>query len=114
MSAGLSTKQINDRIYNRLQTVKRQLERAGVPVHYHKFQLTRFEPENSRAIGGWNISFRIIHASNGEVAGSPQIYISGSTQGDFRFGGFLATSASNGSFEDGIKKLIELFAEVQS
>jgi hypothetical protein len=111
MSAGLSTKQINSRIYNRLQTIKRQLSRAGVPSTYHAHQLCRFETVNTPNIGGWNISFRVIRASNGESAGTPSLYITNSLQGGFHFGGWDADN--NGAFADGIKKLIELYAEVQ-
>jgi hypothetical protein len=109
MSAGLSTKQINSRIYNRLQTIKSQLTRAGVPVVYHVQRLGNFVPATGRAVGAgcWNISFRVIHASNGETAGAPCIVIQNSAQGDFTFGGF--NERNNGSFADGIAKLIELY-----
>jgi hypothetical protein len=110
MGAGLSTKQINSRIYNRLQTIKRQLERANVPVAYRHKQLLRFEIENTSRIGGWNISYQTIRASNGETAGAPSIYITSTIQGDFRFGGF-SNQHDTGSFDAGIAKLIELFSE---
>lgn len=107
MGAGLSTKQINGRIYNRLQTVKRQLERAGVAVIYKDYSLVRYETEHTQKIGGFNISYRISRASNGETAGFAGVLISGALQGDGRY----SRMASEGTFEQGIAKVIEIFGE---
>lgn len=108
MSAGRSTKHINNSIYRRLQKIRRQLQRAGVATVYKNYQVFRFEPQGSQAIGGFNIAFSFIHASNGESAGSPVIKIHGALQGDFTYGGWKNI---NGTFEQGIAKLIEIFAE---
>lgn len=106
MSAGLSNKQI----YNRLQTIKRQLERAGVTVIYRKRQLVRFEAEGTHKIGGFNISFEVLHARNGECARTPVVYITGTPNHlEGRYGG---RDFNHGTFEQGLEAVINLFSEV--
>jgi hypothetical protein len=119
MGAGISTKQRSGYIYRRLQKIKRQLRDAGVPSEYHNYQLCRYEPVGTQSVGGWNISFRTIHASNGESASWPVISIVDSLEGDLRFGGpgvsytYREAPITKGSFEDGLKKLVELFREFE-
>ena len=107
MGAGLSQTQIRSRVYNRLQTVKHRLERAGVSVVYRKGSLVRYECQNSQKIGGFNISYSISRASNGEVAGFPRVYITGA----LRDNGTYGWQETLGTFDLGIDKLIELFSE---
>lgn len=108
MGAGLSSKQINSRIYNRLQSIKNQLAKAGVTVVYKNYSLIRYEAEHTQKIGGFNISFNVMRASNGEVAGSPSVYITNALEGN---GSYSWREKSAGSFEQGISKLIEIFGE---
>jgi hypothetical protein len=108
MSAGLSKKQINGRIYRHLQTIKRNLELAGVHVSYRKYQLCRFEQEGTQKIGGFNISYSVSHASNGEVAGVPVVYITGTMQPDARYGGW---TDNHGTFVQGIANIVNQFSE---
>jgi hypothetical protein len=107
MGARPSQKQINSRIYNRLQTIKRQLQKAGVAVIYKDKSLVRYETTNTEKIGGFNISYRTLHANNGEVAGFPVIYITGTMSEDGTYG----WQKPQGSFDMGINKIIEAFAE---
>jgi hypothetical protein len=109
MGAGLSTKQINGRIYNRLQTIKRNLERAGVAVVYRNYSLIRFEAEGTQKIGGFNISFSVSTASNGKCA--PLVYITGSLRQNGRWGGW--NNLNHGTFEQGIAAIINTFSEVR-
>ena len=108
MGAGLSQKQIYSRVYDRLQSIKRDLECQGVAVIYRKQSLIRYEVENSQKIGGFNISFRISNSSNGEVAGFPTVYITGALRDNGNYGWH---QPSNDTFEAGISKLVELFSE---
>jgi hypothetical protein len=108
MGAGLSQKQINSRIYNRLQTIKRQLEQRGVSVFYGNHSLCRNEVEGSQKIGSFNIRYDISRASNGETAGFPQVYITGA----LRDNGTYGWQKEAGSFDKGIEKIIEIFSEM--
>ncbi len=110
MGAGISNNAMNSRIRRRLQKIQNQLGVAGVKSVYRNYQLVRFEDLNDLAIGGFNITFNVLRASNGESASFIHIIIRHTLQGDFSFGG---TKEVNGSFDDGIKKLIEIFAEVR-
>ena len=73
MSAGLSQKQIYHRVYSRLQGIRRELQRAGVPVAYGNRTLF-YNGEDAHV--GFEIGFRVLQASNGEVAGLPFVSIS--------------------------------------
>jgi hypothetical protein len=92
MAAGLSRKQITSRIYRRLQAIARDLHRAGVHTQYnratstqyaHLVYFTSFDAPSMKEFiaprptvdGGFNVKFSISRASNGEVFGSPTIYV---------------------------------------
>lgn len=102
MGAGLSTKQINSRIYRRLKSIEYDLSKAGVNSIYKRFELVFFEGDgitipHSRIDGGFNIKFRISRASNGETAGFPVILTV--LNGERKTFGWQEPA---GSFEDGI------------
>ena len=74
---------------------------------YTKDSLVRYEAEHTNAIGGFNISYNVSRASNGEVAGFPSVYITGTMKQDGTYGWMK----KDGSFEQGIDKIIEAFSE---
>lgn len=113
MSAGISTKAMNSRIRRRLKKIQNQLGVAGVKTSYRNYSLARFEADGSQKIGGFNISFRVIRASNGESAATPTVYISHvNVNVDGFYGGWDANN--NGSFDQGLAAIINNFSEVQS
>ena len=108
MGAGLSKTQRNRRIYTRLQSIKRELIRAGVPTLYKGGQL--FLNDIANIGGGFNVSYIWLDASNAEGAAIPQIRIQPPNPilHSEDFGGrWVATK--NGTFEQGIARLKELF-----
>jgi hypothetical protein len=74
MAAGLSKRQIYRRVYSRLKQLQWELARAGVYSVYRKQQLASDEDKNPSGLQ-FNVSFRILSASNGEVAGLPVVTI---------------------------------------
>ena len=64
MSAGLSKKQIYTRVYTRLMGIQHKLFLAGYHTNYARSCLWHY--------GKCVVSYRILHASNGEVAGIPE------------------------------------------
>ena len=116
MAAGLSQKQITARIYRRLLSIARDLRRAGVHTQYQKATAQRyaklvfFEGDgvlvpHSNVDGGFNISYSVSRASNGETFGSATIYLV--YKGESTNYGLASV---NGSFEQGIARIKELFA----
>jgi hypothetical protein len=120
MGAGLSRKQIRDRVYRRLKSLEYELSKAGVATIYEKATAARdaslvfFEGDGSTVFphnpvdGGFNIKFNISRASNGEVFGSPTIYLV--YKGESKNYGWTSV---HGNFETGMAKIKELFSTKQ-
>lgn len=110
MGAGLSNKQIQGRVYRRLLAVGRDLHKAGINTIYRRGALVFFEGDGitfpyNRTDGGFNISYRISRASNGEVFGTPTVFMT--YKGEAKQYGF---SDTGGTFEQGIAFIKENFA----
>jgi hypothetical protein len=71
MGAGLSQKQIYTRTYNRLQRHMYDLRAAGVDAGYSD-RVVKGQDEWGN---GFSISYKVLRASNGEVAGLPTVSI---------------------------------------
>jgi hypothetical protein len=119
MGAGLSQKQITARIYGRLKSVQYELAKVGVNTVYKKATASRyaevvwFEGDGitfpvKHIDGGFNISFNVSHASNGECFGFPGIYFV--YEGERKNYGWLKP---DGSFEQGLARIKELFSAKQ-
>jgi hypothetical protein len=108
MGAGLSKAQIDGRIYSRLSSMKRDLQRAGVSVSYRRQQL--FLNDVANVGGGFNVSFKVSRASNGETFGAPIITIHPPDPmlEHEVFGGWC-TDKQNGTFDQGVARLKQLF-----
>lgn len=109
MGAGLSKRQRNQRIYTRLQSVKRELIRAGVPTLYKGGQL--FFNDITNLNGGFNVSYKWIGASNGECAATCVIHIQppDPVLHAENYGGWCTDKANDGTYEKGVARLKELF-----
>jgi hypothetical protein len=111
MAAGLSSKQIYGRIYNRLQSIRYKLVKAGVETIYRKSQIfpdvTKY---NGTEADGFNISFDTWRASNGETGGFAKCTIFyNDSRGTVQFGHMLA----GGSFEQGIAEVVRIYGRTQ-
>lgn len=107
MGAGMSRKQFNDRVYKLLKRTQRDLLKAGVPVKYEKYQLFPDMTNDKRDIA-FNISYNRLNASNGEVAGIPQIRVQ---VGAGRIEKYGWCTSPDGDFDKGVARIKELFAK---
>ena len=73
MATGLSKEQARKRVYGQCRTIKRRLERAGVPVGYRRGQLFH----SADAHGGFVVCFHRIDATNGETSLLCEIVVDG-------------------------------------
>src|SRR5207249_9066120 len=73
MTTGLSREQARKKVYGQCRTIKRRLERAGVPVGYRKGQLFH----TADAHGGFVVCFHRIDATNGETSLLCEIVVDG-------------------------------------
>ena len=96
MSAGLSSKQIYSRTYRRLKGIQRNLLKARVPAKYHDREVFGTVAESS-----FHVFYRVLRASNGEVAMLPHVNVS--------FNGAVENFDHLG-FKRGIERVRELFA----
>lgn len=105
MGAGISKKALYGRIYNSLKRIQRELETAGVVTKYRGQQLY----SGDDAHGGFNISIRVIRASNGECAGINTVYIpaSGERVKDETY----CFNGANGDFKQGIARVKQIFVK---
>jgi hypothetical protein len=78
MSAGLSKKQIYNRIYVRLQKMSSNVRKAGGTTSYSKGELSGEYKEKPYCV--W---FNVQQASNGEVAGFVQVAIDKEIKAEF-------------------------------
>lgn len=110
MAAGLTKKQISDRIYRRLQTIRLQLAAAGVDCKYVRggYLIYQEPPEGVRrgpGPFGFHIAFTVLRASNGEVCGSPRLQLN-----EFHVKWLDKNLYTGTQFKAGIMRLIELHA----
>lgn len=70
MGAGLSQQQINSRIRRRLYALRYELEKRNVEAAYSRFELTATTPDASL-----RVFYKILRASNAEVAGMLQVKV---------------------------------------
>lgn len=112
MAAGLSKKQMYRRIYNRLQSFRYKLERAGVRSSYSKQQVCWDSTDDTRhlTVTGFNIRFDIGRASNGECGGFPRITIY-YVDGTHKVYGWMCEA---GTWDAGFQLLITLFARQEA
>lgn len=103
MGAGLSTKQFNNRVYKRLQRIKRELENAGVSVKYENYQLCSATDGKQFS---FNISYCRLNASNGETAGLPSVRLQVGANPIERF--------DHLSFDRGIARIVEVVKQAKS
>lgn len=96
MGAGVSQKVVNGHYYRRLKKLQRELEAAGVPSQYGRWQLLS-------TTGDWRISFNTLRASNGETCGMMHIAI-GNPQENY---------GKNWDAEKGIARIKQLFGRTQ-
>ena len=120
MAAGLSSKQINSRIYNRLKATEYRLDKAGVNTVYEKATPRRraalvfFEGDGSTVFpytivdGGFNITYSVSHASNGETCGFQRIFVT--LKGESKTFGW---QEPDGTIEAGIEYVITNFTRFQ-
>ena len=99
MGAGVSQKVMNGHYYRRLKKIQRELERAGVPSQYGRFQLFG-KGEGRKA---WAAFYNTLRASNGETCGLLHISIN---HGDFIP---LESYGKNWDSDKGIARIKELF-----
>lgn len=108
MAAGLTKKQWYTRMYNKLQSTKRELEKAGVAVVYRNLQLfpdmTGLTHETHDL--GFNISFQTSRASNGEAAAWQVITVV--IDGKKELYGWMQ---KDGDFEKGMLRVSQLFGK---
>jgi hypothetical protein len=114
MGAGVPIKARNARVYRLLKKQQRELQAAGVGVAYRNYSLFH---EDSRDIGGgFNVRYSWIFASNGECAAAPVVTIPADVIAGVvldkteMYGGWNNTPVRLGTYEQGIARLIELFA----
>src|SRR5271166_1753991 len=107
MGAGLSRKQKNSRVYNRLKAIAWKLERLGVTSRYHRFQLCA-ETTGLDAVGGFNIRYNWSSASNGECAGFQVITIFPYAEASETYG----WQQKNGTAEQGLNRIVDLFSRL--
>ncbi len=100
MGAGISKEQKSRIASRELTKVQKDLEKAGIGVYREKGALIHYENKSDGS--GFNISFRWIHASNGECAGWPVVYL-GSMNPIAPGKVFSAPSWLPDSWEDGIR-----------
>ena len=103
MGAGVSQKVMNGYYYRSLKKLQRELEVAGVPCQYGRFQLFgvrngMWYTENG---GAFRISYRTLRASNGETAGRMLI--------SYNDGGIMRTNFDNP--EQGIAEIKRQFGK---
>ena len=107
MAAGLSRKQRNARVYNRLRAIGWKLERQGVTSAYKRFQLCA-ETTGLDAVGGFNIRYTWSFASNGECAGFQVITVHPYAEASEYYG----WQQPNGTAEQGLNRIVELFSRL--
>lgn len=105
MAAGLTPKQIRARIRYRLRKIQVELEHAGVPTLYHRYQLCPMLEEGQDVNQAFNVSFRVLRASNGEVSVLARITVirSDGVREDY------GMTYPAGTFEQGIARIKQLF-----
>lgn len=106
MGAGMTRKQRNSRVYNRLKSLQYKLEVAGVKTVYRRFQLFA-ETTGLTHMNGFNVRFTWSHASNGESAGFMVITIDNDGMTE-RYGWMQA----DGDYDKGVNRIIELFSRM--
>ena len=111
MAAGLSQKQIYSRVYRRLMSLKGQLRKAGVNTLYKNRSLVFFDTADLHIDGGFNIKYRVSHASNGECAGFPTVYLA--FEGKRENFGSALFEKSDGTFDQGLERIKALFSTRQ-
>lgn len=104
--AGLTQQELNRRVYDRLQSIKEKLERAGVPVKYRRYLLFT-ESAGIAEATGFGISIRRRNAnSSGVVPIMVQVFFEGRTE-TFGYG------QKDGDFQTGLLRIEQLFGRVQ-
>jgi len=104
MGAGISQQELNRRIYRKLQTYKRELERSGVAVLYRRRQLYPDVTNITRDIA-FNIGFGSpLRASNGECASFAciRVIVDGRNE-------YYGWQQRDGDFEKGMLRVAQLF-----
>lgn len=105
MAAGLSRKQRNSRVYNRLKALQYKLELAGVKTVYRRFQLFA-ETTGLTHTNGFNVNYKWSSASNGEWFGTARILID--QDGITEHYGWMHEN----SYDKGVARIVELFSRL--
>jgi hypothetical protein len=104
--AGQTQQELNRRVYDRLQSIKQRLERAGVPVKYRRYLLFT-ESAGIAGATGFGISIRRRNTNNsGVVPITVQVFFEGRTE-TFGYG------QKDGDFQTGLLRIEQLFGRVQ-
>lgn len=106
MGAGISRKQMNARVYNRLKSLQSKLQRMGVTSVYRRYQLFA-ETTGLTHLNGFNVKYAWSHASNGEAAGMARILIQQDGQSEL-----YGWQQKDGEYEQGVKRIVELFSRL--
>jgi hypothetical protein len=105
MGAGVSQSRINQAIRRDLQHIQSELSGHGIPSIYKRFVLT--DGENNKV--GFVISYRVVHASNGECAGWPVFCVIDKKTGTQEFMGSENDGGVWTSRKRGIARIVELW-----
>jgi hypothetical protein len=106
MAAGMSRKQRNSRVYNRLKTLQHTLESSGVHTVYRRLQLFA-ETTGLTHHNGFNVHYSWSSASNGESFGSAIVTISQDGVSEY-----YGWQQANGPYDAGVARIIELFSRL--